>query len=307
MNMLKTLAALILCSVSLATFACQYTIGYIGNIPPTYEWNTREIPKLECRRYIYLSGINTPGNHISGVTYNNSGGSVKLCWTATNFVEVSMPLTLYIGVVDVYGGYAAYNQQNLSQTLRAGSEMSQITLIAQYRVIPDTTWHTVATKKFSSGDITLLSKLKLFGTMQINADIAPGSTVLIRLYVAVNQLTHYDLNVYSSYNNYGYTQTNERPYSTYVENADLDSLTVENISSINATETHESYVTMRGTATTNGQSYEVTDNLLSSDLHMCGSRYPEIDLIPQYLDYWTPQFVMAVRIANKRRPGNERH
>ncbi len=305
MNLRKTLAALVLSTVSLAVLACQYTTGYLV-VPNSYVIGGELIqyPKLERRRYIYLSGINTPGNHISGVSYNRSGDSVKLCWTAANFVEVSMPLTLYVGVADVYGGSSAYHQGNFSGTLPAGGEMSQITLTAQYRVIPDTTWHTVATKKFLSGDIALLSKLKLFGTMQINADIAPGSTVLIRLYVAVNKLAHYDGDRYHMYSdNDHYYSFRQGSYSEFVENADLDSLTVEKISDVHATETCESVVATTGTVTSNGESHEVVDNMLSSDLHMCGSRDSLIDVIPQYLDYWTPQFVMAVRIANKRRPG----
>lgn len=304
MNTKKLITVLLLSLTAFCgVFACQYTTGYIA-VPYYYAGDDYySFRKLSCRRFIYLSGINTPGNHISEVSQTASGDSAKLIWTATNFVEVSMPLTVYVGIADVYGGTAAYSVYNRDQNLTAGKEMKEITLIAQYRIMPETTWRTAAVKKFSSGEIALLSRKRVFGAVQINANVAAGSTVLVRLYVAVNRLTHYDVDADNLY--YSHVPNDVQLYSTYVENADLDSLTVEKTSDIAATEQHESYVATTGTATTNGQSYSVTDNWLSSDLHMCGWREPMSSRIPTYLDYWSPQFVMAVRIKAKRRPGND--
>ena len=304
MNTKKLITVLLLSLISVCgIYACQYTTGYIA-VPYYNTWSDYySFQKLSCRRFIYLSGINTPGNHISAVSLSSSGDSVKLVWSATNFVEVSMPLTVYVGIADVYGGAAAYGSYNYYQELPAGKEMKEITLIAQYRIMPETTWRTAAVKKFSSGEIALLSKKKVFGAVQINANVASGSTVLVRLYVAVNRLTHYDVDAENL--RFMNVPNDVQLYSTYVENADLDSLTVEKTSDIAATEQHESYVTTTGTATSNGQSYSVTDNWLSSDLHMCGWREAMSSRIPTYLDYWSPQFVMAVRIKAKRRPGND--
>ena len=302
--MKKTIAVLLLGLTSIfSAFACQYISGYIDDIPsnPYVDYNST-YDKLPCRRYIYLSGINSPGNHISEVSQTVVGNSAKLTWTANNFVEVSMPLTIYIGVADVWGGIDAFSDYDRHQELPAGKEMKEITLIAQYRIMPEAIWRTAAVKKFSSGEIGLLSKKKVFGAVQIDANVTAGTTVLVRLYVAVNRLTHYDVDVDNLHQSY--VPNNVRLYSNYVENADLDSLTVENISDIATTEQHESWVAESGTVTPpNGEPYSVVGNYLSSDLHMCGWREPMLSQIPTYLDYWSPQYVMAVRIKAKRRPG----
>ena len=132
MNTKKLIAVLLLSITAICgIYACQYTTGYIA-VPYHYVGDDYySFRKLSCRRFIYLSGINTPGNHISEVSLSSSGDSVKLVWSATNFVEVSMPLTVYVGIADVYGGAAAFSVYNRDQTLTAGKEMKEITLIAQ--------------------------------------------------------------------------------------------------------------------------------------------------------------------------------
>ncbi len=301
MNLNKKLATLILGMAALATFACQYT--HVNDNPPYAYGDGYDL--LVRRRYFYLSGINTPGNHIPSVTVtSDSHYDFILNWTAYNYQTVSLPLTVYVGVADIYGS-DSYNYQ-----FPAGRELEEITIVAQYRVMPESSWHTAATKKFAYGSVSALSQKKIFGDLKIDCEAAPGSTVLVRIWIAVNTVWHFT--EYNAHNGTDrlYTPTLPNTFgelwrycSRYLENADIESPGVTNISEVKAEEQHRTYAGFRG--------YDSQGNLsggmycrLSPGLHMMGDEGSySINLIPKYADGWTPQFVMAVTIGNKRRPG----
>ena len=249
MNLKKTITSLIL-GAALGALACQYE-------PPT------PTPQPSWRKYqrcFYLSGVNSPDNHIAGISSNGSG---VFSFTALNHQTVHLPLTVYVSAADISDSGAT--------TTGAGAELEGITMTLQYRILPDTTWHTAATKKFSAGDLAIMTKKKLFGSAQIDCEASPGDVILIRLYLTVE--------TYTQISSEGGTLST----SSNLENADPTSEVVASAADISATET-----------STFSSSY------LSPGLHLTSSQYANI---MTYQDGWTPQFVMAVTIGNKRRPG----
>jgi len=295
MNFRKIFASLILSVATFAVFACQYTGG--GSTMNAY---TRQY-----KRCIYLAGVNSHSNHIAGVTYNAvehdtltvNGESLNVSsrnarYTAYNHMTVYLPLTVYIGVFDLCGGRKAINGM-VTETDGSGSELQGITMMVQYRVLPESSWHTAATKFFASGDLAVMSRKKLFGATQIDCEAATGSTVLIRLYVCIN--TYRQLN-----DNGGVLET-----ENYLENADLTSPAVSSASDIAATEESLFSVTTGGYGGTQGNMTYIQTNELTPDIHFCNPlvRPENHPFLVTYLDGWTPQFVMAVKIGSKRRPG----
>lgn len=227
---------------------------------------TPEAGRREYQRYFYLSGINAPGNHIDGITYTVEGSNVRASYTAVNHQTVYLPLTVYVGAADLCGGANAVSGQT---TAGSGSELSRVTLTVQYRVLPDTTWQTAGTKRFLSGDVSVA---KLFKAAQIDCQASAGDVVLIRLYVTVENF--YQIN----------GQGTTLSTSSNLENADPTSDVISVSSDIAAEET-ESFLVAEGSS-----------NLLTPGLNFT------LDGVT-YQDGWTPQFVMAVTIGSKRRPG----
>ena len=248
MNLKKTITSLIL-GAALGALACQYTPQ-----TPTPESSWRKY-----QRCFYLSGVNSPDNHIAGVS---TGSTVS--YTALNHQTVHLPLTVYVSAADVSG----------SSTTGAGAELSGITMMLQYRVLPDTTWHTAATKKFSAGDIAIMTKKKLFGSAQIDCQASPGDVILIRLYLTVD--------TYSQISSEGRTLST----SSNLENADPTSDVVTSAADISASETSS-----------------FSRYYLAPGLHLASTEADRQANLVTYQDGWTPQFVMAVTVGNKRRPG----
>ena len=263
MNLKKTITSLIL-GAALGALACQYT-------PPT---PTPESGRREYQRCFYLSGVNSQTNHISGITYTVDGTDVTASYTATNHQTVYLPLTIYIGVFDLCGGTNAVSTRS---TTGAGAELESITMSIQYRVLPDTTWHTAATKKFSAGDIAIMTQKKLFGSATIDCEASSGAVILIRLYISA--LTYRQISSQG--------ETISTSYS--IENADPDSAVVSASSDISNSEVSTFSVAADGA------------NLLVPGFHF--SKVAEGNTYVTYQDGWTPQFVMAVTVGNKRRPG----
>jgi len=259
MKLKKLLATLILSAAALGALACQYE-------PPT---PTPQPTWRGYQRCFYLSGVNAPDNHIAGFAYN--GGI--LSYTAVNHQTVHLPLTVYVGAADLAGSYYAPTTGNLAGV---GAELSGITMTLQYRVLPDTTWHTAATKKFSAGDLAIMTKKKLFGSAQIDCEASPGDVILIRLYLTVE--------TYTQISSEGQTLST----SSNLENADPTSEVVSASSDIAASETIQFYV---------------SGKYLAPGLNLSSTNTIHNNTYVNYQDGWTPQFVMAVRIANKRRPG----
>lgn len=262
MNLKKTITSLIL-GMALGAAACQYT-------PPT---PTPEEGRREYGRYFYLSGVNSPDNHISGFTYN--AGAVS--YTAANHQTVYLPLTVYVGAADVRGGANA--GASIPTTTGSGAELENITMTLQYRILPDTTWHTAATKKFSAGDIKIMTQKKLFGSVRIDCDAEAGSVILIRLYVSV-----------IAYKQFAGNGGSTLSTSSNLENADPTSGVVDSSSSIAGTESVSFQVASEGA------------NLLAPGLNFASTAESGNTYVT-YQDGWTPQWVMAVTVGNKRRPG----
>ena len=267
MNFKKVFASLILSVATLASFACQYAWPGVVVIQP--DSNSRE-----WQRCFYLSGVNSPTNHISCVTYTVNGNDVSASYTATNHQTVYLPLTVYVGVFDLCGGTNAVSTRT---TTDAGAEYERITMSVQYRVLPDTTWHTAATKRFSAGDIAIMTQKKLFGAAQIDCEATSGSIILIRLYIAAYKYKLIRSN--GTILNYAFS----------TENADRDSPVVSASSDISNSEVSTFSVAADGA------------NLLVPGFHF--SKVAEGNTYVTYQDGWTPQFVMAVTVGNKRRPG----
>jgi|GEM_PF-4205128 len=253
MNLKKTITSLIL-GAALGALACQYEPATPA---PAAGWR-------KYQRYFYLSGVNSPDNHIAGVDYNL--GTVSYSYTAVNHQTVHLPLTVYVSAADI-----SYNNNSYPG---CGAELSGITMTLQYRVLPDTTWHTAATKKFSAGDLAIMTKKKLFGSAQIDCEASAGDVILIRLYLTVET----------------YTQISDNGQilstSSNLENADPTSEVVASAADISATETSS----FRG-------------YFLAPGLRLTAQEGDSSANLVTYQDGWTPQFVMAVTVGNKRRPG----
>ena len=301
MNLRKIFATLILCSAALGAFACQYTHYMYANV--------------SGKRCLYLSGINVPGNHISGLTSSNYyvDSNVSASYDAHDHLVVSLPLTVYVGVADLN----THGVDTVSNSGYYGAEMQGITLSIQYRVLPSTTWHTALPKKFSAGNLNLITKQKLFGSFQIDADAPAGSTVIVRMYMTVDR--YYDIS--------GSLINGPTDYWEYIENADQESDSVSSVENIPANksydfllmstlvQTHdlpEDYI-LHGdgnetpTQTTPRQETLVTQrNCIFAGLHFCNTYKNNAIAVPStagYVDGWSPQFVMIVKIGSKRRPG----
>ncbi len=302
MNFRKVFASLILSVATLGAFACQYVHNDLSG-------------SVNFKRCLYLSGINAPGNHISGITVGTNSTVIDgtdspldgksdstefASYEAKNHVVVSLPLTVYVGVADLESSWGHGN----SLMYDFGSEMQNITIAIQYRVLPETTWHTAATKKFSSGNLRLISKQKLFGSLQIDAADAPaGSTMIVRMYVSVAR----------------YGQEHNGFYANFMENADTESDAVT--SAANIPESSTCYFNLShsywGLETSQPLFDNVEEENANTPTNYYGSSiYPGLHFDNRYLnqvvspgyhegyvDGWTPQFVMIVKIANKRRPG----
>ncbi len=240
----------------LSALACQFN-------PAT---PTPETQRREYQRYFYLSGVNAPGNHISGFTYSTEGSAVSAHYTALNHQTVNLPLTVYVGAADLCGGANAASGQTVTGS---GSELSHVTLTVQYRVLPATQWQTAGTKRFLSGNV---SAATLFRAAEIDCQASAGDVVLIRLYVTVQ--TFYQID----------SQGTTLSTSANLENADPSSDVISVSSDIAAEET-ESFSVASGSS-----------NLLTPGLNFT------LDGVT-YQDGWTPQYVMAVTVGSKRRPG----
>ena len=295
--MKKFLFALLLSLSAFAVFACQYSQGSVpgggyGSFN-SIEWQFYWRKKL----YLYLSGVNTPGNHISGIGYNDNAAydPPRQYLTARNNMEISLPATVYIGTAFWRGldgplyynnddGFSNYDYHRETPTLRG------ITLTLQYRIIPSQTWHTAGSKKIANDKSSLLYRKNLLSSIKLDCDAPAGSTVLIRLYVTIDEL---DIYAYHSYyseeqetylNNWG----TEYVYATvnYVENADPSSLAVKSASDIPDEEVLRF------------DEYYMQRYLLNFNIPWY---YGELSA--NYIGNWSPQYLMAVKISNKRRPG----
>ena len=176
----------------------------------------------------------------------------------------------------------------------SGAELQGITIMVQYRVIPESSWHTAATKFFTSGDLAIMSSKKLFGSTQIDCEATAGSTILIRLYVCID--------TYCLLNDRG--SVLDRIY--YKENADLTSPTVNSAADIASTEESVFPVSTSSYGVTQGNISYRQNNELTPDIHFFSLSQQGVSYLPSlkiYQDGWTPQFVMAVKVGNKRRPG----
>lgn len=254
MNLHKLLSAVLIIALGIPAIACWFPD------PITPNANRRAY-----KRCFYLSGVNQPGNHISGITYTNQGSNTIINYTAVNHITVNLPLTVYVGCVDING-------------ISAGSQLEAIDMTLQYRVLPSTTWVTAVTKKFSAGDIKIMTAGKLFGSACIDCQAAQGSVILIRIYVTAQR--------YKQISASGTVlQTAQN-----IENADPTSSVVDSAQDIKAQESISFYSIVNGV-----NNLQVGLHLASTDLS--GGTYVI------YQDGWSPQFVMAVIVGSKRRPG----
>ena len=298
MKFKKILFTVILAAVVSPAFSCWYEATWM---------HTDVVHAFNNASYFYLAGVNADANHISDISISASEQTLNASYTVANNAEVHLPLTVYVGKKEAGGGGFAITEEGNgydSTTHTASSYDSyQATMIftLQYRVLPGTTWHTAAVKRFAFSYAQLMSRKKLFGGFQLDFSAAPGATVLIRLHIAgtVNQKegaierTYYrtlrgqgdihDEDFASAFRPYGNWWNNGYEYVR--QEGSITSTTV-------AAENFDPSVIVYRTAAEVPASRQVSTSLGGS--FTGGFTQP-------YLGY--DAYVMAVKIASTRRPG----
>ena len=294
----KILFTVILAAVVSPAFSCWYEAIWS---------HTDVVHAFNNASYFYLAGVNSDANHISDVLVSADSQTVKASYTVTNNVEVHLPLTVYVGKKETgEGGFTAFEgDDNYSTTHTVDPYDSYQTMMVftlQYRVLPETTWHTAAVKRFAFSYAQLMSRKKLFGGFQLDFSAAPGSTVLIRLHIAgtVNQKegaierTYYrTIQAQGDIHDEDFASTFNAPYNWwqrygYDSLHDSGSITSTTVAAENFDPSTIVYRTASEVPASK-QCYDSPGGIFTG-----GFTQP-------YLGY--DAYVMAVKIANKRRPG----